>query len=121
MAKEQIDFTKPQRIIYPVYREALRAHKPSEWAALGFCLQPDGSRHPRYYINLKDLLTWGAGLDEMRRRGYDAQAAEEYLWSVYDRYVDDIYEYFEDVQEGQLPERVRAFCEKNFPESWPFK
>ncbi|MBK8989447.1 MAG: hypothetical protein IPM39_25875, partial [Chloroflexi bacterium] len=71
MAK-QVDFTRQQKLIAPSFRTALRQHKPSEWAALGFGLRPDGRKHELYYVSLQDLLTWGAGLDEMRRRGYNA-------------------------------------------------
>jgi hypothetical protein len=118
---KQIDFSKPRQIIDPVYRARLRQYKPTEWASLGFTVRPDGRKHDVYWVSLKDLLTWGAGLDEMRRRGYDAKQAEDYLLSVYQRYVPAVRQYFADVQEGQLLERVRAYCRENFPEEWPFR
>jgi hypothetical protein len=119
MAK-QVDFSKPRKLIDPVFRSALRQHKPSEWVALGFCRRPDGSKHPQYYVSLQDLVRWGAGLTEMRRRGYDAEAAESYLLSVYQRQVPYIREFFTDVQEGQLDKRLRDYCRTSFPEVWPF-
>ncbi|MCA9872099.1 MAG: hypothetical protein KC441_00530 [Anaerolineales bacterium] len=115
-----IDFSKPRKIVDPVFRAHLRRHKPIEWAELGFTVRPDGSKHDVYWVNLNDLLTWGAGLDEMRRRGYNAKDAEAYLLSVYQRYVPTVRQYFADVQEGQLLERIRKFCRENFTEEWPF-
>jgi len=115
-----IDFSQPRKVLDPTFRSHLRRHKPTEWGELGFGLRPDGRKHGVYWVNLQDLLTWGAGLDEMRRRGYDAKEAESYLLSVYQRYVPAIRQYFSDVQEGQLLERIRKFCRENFTEEWPF-